>query len=598
MDQDDDINPFAEQVVDESDNGDLATSQSSLARPESPPAEEPPPLPTKQPVYPEPPNYRLAKQKTEFCCERDRWLHSEDGAEIKIVDAQKTSDGSNSSYITYIIRSDGSETRRRYSEFESLRTGLAKLYPTLIIPPIPSKTSLGDYAVKQSKAKEDVNMIARRKRLLQSFLNRIAQHPILCSDHVFHRFLASEVSWSEVLHSPPLSLIPKNLLRAPAHSPVDQSAPQAYAALPLPSPVNTLRNPDQRFIDSEAFTDKFASHVGGPMEKVTRRTMKRWSELAADKADLGAALNGFSLNEEGPLATAIEKTGQAIDATYLSTTLMLQEVESQFAEPLHEYGQFAQIIRKLLLYRHQKHLQYEMTQAAIETKKAQLAEFERVEAEAARLASALSNGGRERAPTGYNNASSSTANRNDTDRTDADGDERESDVNDSRAGTISSREEGRHSPEPDTTDLPSYNAPIPKRRTPGMGLLNALSYTIHGMMDVDPETARRNNITKTRETIAQLEDGLQLCAQDLKYASIAIQTDLDRFQRQKVADIRDMTIALAMAHRDWCKKNLEAWEEVQKELKEIELHPNDRAAAESNSVSTPIAPSPAPQSQQ
>jgi hypothetical protein len=52
----------------------------------------------------------------------------------------------------------------------------------------------------------------------------------------------------------------------------------------------------------------------------------------------------------------------------------------------------------------------------------------------------------------------------------------------------------------------------------------------------------------------QLEDALQACAHDLKYASIAIQTDLDRFQRQKVADLRDMAISLAMTHRDWCKK--------------------------------------------
>lgn len=42
-----------------------------------------------------------------------------------------------------------SETRRRYSEFESLRNSLSKLYPILIVPPIPSKQSLGDYAIKQ-----------------------------------------------------------------------------------------------------------------------------------------------------------------------------------------------------------------------------------------------------------------------------------------------------------------------------------------------------------------------------------------------------------------------------------------------------------------
>ena len=70
-----------------------------------------------------------------------------------------------------------------------------KLYPTLIIPPIPSKQSIGEYAVKQGKAKEDVAMIARRKRTLQTFLNRVARHPILSHEHVYHRFLDGEVSW-------------------------------------------------------------------------------------------------------------------------------------------------------------------------------------------------------------------------------------------------------------------------------------------------------------------------------------------------------------------------------------------------------------------
>lgn len=85
--------------------------------------------------------------------------------------------------------------RRRYSEFESLRNALVKLYPVFIVPPIPSKQSLSDYAVKQGKAKEDATMIARRKRMLQTFLNRIARHPVLSTDHTFHRFLDGEVSW-------------------------------------------------------------------------------------------------------------------------------------------------------------------------------------------------------------------------------------------------------------------------------------------------------------------------------------------------------------------------------------------------------------------
>lgn len=82
---------------------------------------------------------------------------------------------------------------------------------------------------------------------------------------------------SEVLHSPPISQLPKNILKAPSHNPTDQTVALAYAALPNPSAAHPLRRPDQRFLDSEVFTNKFAAHMSGPMEKVTRRTMKRWS---------------------------------------------------------------------------------------------------------------------------------------------------------------------------------------------------------------------------------------------------------------------------------------------------------------------------------
>lgn len=48
------------------------------------------------------------------------------------------------------------------------------------------------------------------------------------------------------------------------------------------------------------------------------------SEFAQDHAELGAALNGFSLNESDHLSAAIERTGQAVDATYMSTTRLVR----------------------------------------------------------------------------------------------------------------------------------------------------------------------------------------------------------------------------------------------------------------------------------
>ncbi|KZT09908.1 uncharacterized protein LAESUDRAFT_645660 [Laetiporus sulphureus 93-53] len=509
----------------------------------------------RRPVFPSQGSHRQPQtNKSDFCCARDRWLHSGEDVEISITDAVKTSVNSTSPYIAYVIRAGDAKAQHRYSEFESLRNNLVKLYPTFIIPPIPSKQTIGDYAVKQARAKEDAAMIARRKRTLQTFLNRIARHPILSNEHVFHRFLDGEVSWTEVLHSPPISLLPKNILQAPSHNPTDQNASPAYAALPTPSASHPLRKPDQRFSDSEIFTNKFAAHMSGPMEKVTRRAMKRWSDFAQDYSELGATLNGFSLNETGQLSTAVEKTGQAIDTTSMSTNNLLQEIEQDWAEPLHEYSQFASIIKKLLAYRHQKHAQYEMTQDQLEAKREQLEELEKNEREAQRLEEALAQG----------RAGSLSSSR----------------PNLHQGGGIAegNGEDGQEpdAPQPEPSMyLPPHPGPNPvRRRAPGMGLLNALSYTLHGMMDVDPETARRNQISKTRETISQLEDALHLSTQDLKYCGSTIQADLDRFQRQKVADLREMAISMARSHRDWCKKNLAAWEEAKAEIAKIPEHPN------------------------
>ncbi|KAI6023754.1 hypothetical protein BKA83DRAFT_4263393 [Pisolithus microcarpus] len=505
-----DDNPF-ENDVDRLSSEASSTSRVNISAPSSPPPSTAhlvsPTISHQSRPFPSPGTSRQPQPmyKSDFCCNRDRWLHSGGDVEILITDAQKTTVHSTTPYIVYVIQAGTAEARHRYSEFESLQSSLRKLYPTLIIPPIPSKQSISDYATNPSKAKED------------TFLNRIARHPILSNEHVFHRFLDGEVSW----HSPPLLL---------HTNPTDQSVSPAYEALPNPSATYPLRHPEQRFIDSEMFTNKFANHLNGPMEKVSRRMLKRWSESAHDYSELGAALNGFSLNESGALASAIEKTGQAVDATYMSTTRLLQELEQNWAEPLHEYTQFASIIKKLLVYRHQKHVQYEMTKDTLENKRELLEEYEKSEREAKRL---------------------------------------------EEAGLARGRE-------PASAYLPPHPEPNPyRRRAPGMGFLNALSYTLHGMMDVDPETARRNGISKTRETISQLEDALHLAAQDLKYSGSTIQADLDRFQRQKVADLREMTISMARSHRDWCKKNLETWQAAKREIEKIPDHPNSMPATQS-----------------
>jgi hypothetical protein len=89
----------------------------------------------------------------------------------------------------------GLEVKRRYSEFASLRATLVNLHPTLIIPPIPEKHSMADYAARPTKAKEDAGIIELRKRMLAVFLNRCRAMKDVMEDGVFWRFLDPHTSW-------------------------------------------------------------------------------------------------------------------------------------------------------------------------------------------------------------------------------------------------------------------------------------------------------------------------------------------------------------------------------------------------------------------
>lgn len=52
-----------------------------------------------------------------------------------------------------------------------------------------------EYAIAQKRSHDEPNLIEKRQRLLQRFLVRVASHPRLSREHVFHRFLDGNTSW-------------------------------------------------------------------------------------------------------------------------------------------------------------------------------------------------------------------------------------------------------------------------------------------------------------------------------------------------------------------------------------------------------------------
>uniref|UniRef100_A0A182KBQ1 PX domain-containing protein n=1 Tax=Anopheles christyi TaxID=43041 RepID=A0A182KBQ1_9DIPT len=142
--------------------------------------------------------------------------------EIVVADPQKVGDGMGS-YLAYKVSTKTNIlkfkkrqffTMRRFSDFLGLHDLLVSKYLRMgrIIPPAPEKNIIGSTKVRmgsqpQAEAGTGVNLewIENRRASLERFLNRVAQHPILCQDTDFVNFLESDQELPRAVNTAALS---------------------------------------------------------------------------------------------------------------------------------------------------------------------------------------------------------------------------------------------------------------------------------------------------------------------------------------------------------------------------------------------------------
>ncbi|KAI8871423.1 hypothetical protein GQ42DRAFT_110368, partial [Ramicandelaber brevisporus] len=457
-------------------------------------------------------------------------------------------------YVNYVIRAGRWESKHRYSEFESLRSSFQRLHPSIVLPPLPEKHSFTQMVITNKGKENEEKLIEKRMRMLQTFLNKIAQHSVLCREHLFHRFLEPGINWNEVLSSPLVTSWPRNILAMPPSTSrrtinadgtiVPSISPNS--AIPMPATTQPLRNPDPRWIECEIFTAKYKAQMSEEVEVTSKAITKKLNELSSDYQELGALLNGFSLMEPEEMGPALERIGQAADMAYISTNLLSSSLEANVNERLQEYSQYSDAISSALRYRHLKHLQAELTSEMVLSKRTKLTSLEAADEESRNLERAL------RGEAGLASAGSAS--------TVIDPDS----VPIRFAPTVSSVNDSKMVSNQQQQQLNS---------TPGgsvsVGLFGRLSHAVQGLMDVDNTANRRGTIGKQRDEIIGMEEQLNDIMADLNTINNDVQNDLDRFQREKVRDIRDVLVGFAEAQAEWCRKNAQAWKDSLAEVNDI-----------------------------
>ncbi|KAH3667033.1 hypothetical protein WICMUC_005380 [Wickerhamomyces mucosus] len=470
---------------------------------------------------------------------------------IEIIDAGKSQETTSKGYIVYTIKFQERLVRRRYSEFESLRKSLVRLFPTKIIPPIPEKHSITEFAIISTKNKEDQELIEHRRRMMAIFLKRCLKIERIANDPVFQNFLDPNSNWGELLNSPPLSQLPKNSLQSDPIDPVNNStAAHSYLPIPTNSVVLVRNSPDDKYFENiENQAREYEGVISGGIEKGNKRLSKHWFDLSSEFSELGSEFNSFSLQETKDLALYLEKFGQTYDSLYSSTATLSKSLLYQFNEPLAESVQFGSIVKELLKFRTLKSLQLDITSRTLKAKINNLKLLEKAEEESNRLSKAIE---ANQNKAGHINFDRKLAAQEESDRL--------------HSSLINNGEQENLASSKDSITPLTPKKSSSKFKIPG---LSKISSYIKESIENDPEVSRQHNIIKYKEDLNQLRQTYSVAVKDDKKATEAIKEELEKFQITKQHDLNEMILSYTNCILNWSRKNLEFWEEAKEEIQNI-----------------------------
>jgi hypothetical protein len=234
--------------------------------------------------------------------------------------------------------------------------------------------------------------------------------------------------------------------------------------------------------------------------------VKEIEEISTVLSELGTLYNAWSLNEVESLSGPIEKVGEAVDSTCTSMNQLAHSLEENVTEFLQEYTGFAKYIEKLLKMRHRKHAEYEGYLDSIETKQEYLQRLESSENESQRISAVLTAEGQTRS-----------------------------------------------------------EVPISPTSRSSSGILA----TLNSFIDNDPSQTRRNNISKTKHNIQQLQDQASRALEELKQFNKELQDSLDEFQGVKLHDFKRIFVQFAKHQREYHEACLEQWKVAKQEVEKI-----------------------------
>lgn len=528
-------------------------------------------------------------------------LSPESNAKILISEAGKSNEGmpnSSKKYVVYTIKlvnkdnvKEEVQTRRRYSDFESLRDVLTRVYPLLLIPPIPPKnyfslnmfnglvgngngnaqasspsespnenSNVTSYTYINSKHLNKNKLVEHRKRLLSNFLNNCLGIPQVRNLEFFAKFLDPSANWSDEIDLIS-SQLPKSIYQLNPENGLKTS--EVYSSLPLPSTQHGL---SFQFLKPLKNNSKFLTHTtsrfltGGAettqeplpngsleqglptelpesrpikfktssLDNINKKIMESFIGLSNDYVELGSALNSFSLMLADSLKTRVGKSPEEDDA---KLDVLVDKIGVAFDR---SYIAINALVSEL------------------ETK------FSEPLGEAVRYDAILSS---------VNRFQARKSNQKEVIDQELH-DKRKELLQLSKAGE--NDQNGHNIPQPvSSSSEETSSAGVARERLslfPNMGSLKKLTKYVSDIIDQNPEETKKNRIDYLQKKIVVLENCQTIMLQDIAYITTELEKNTKRFQNRELKTIFQILLSYNSILMSWAKKTIDIWEEIKEEI--------------------------------
>ncbi|XP_030624882.1 sorting nexin-30 [Chanos chanos] len=266
------------------------------------------------------------------------------------VDDPKKHVSTMETYITYRVSTKTTRTefdlpeysvRRRYQDFDWLRNKLEESQPTHIIPPLPEK-----FVMKGVVDRFSEEFVETRRKALDKFLKRIADHPVLSFNEHLNAFLSAK----DLNKRQGLALLTK----------MGESVKYVTGGY-------KLRARPLEFAAMGEYLDVFTQKLG-TIDRIAQRIIKEQSEYLVELREYGPVYSSWAAFEK-ELQEPLEGVAGCVANCCSALEELTEDMSEDFLPVLREYVLYIESMKNVLKKRDQVQAEYEAKLEAVAFRK-------------------------------------------------------------------------------------------------------------------------------------------------------------------------------------------------------------------------------------